>query len=88
MVGIFPDRTALTRLVGAVLAEQHDEWIEARRYLGIDVLARSRKQTPSEEPRDDAVHHLLGLDPPTTGSSCDSLMHSTHSTTDLTHGRQ
>jgi hypothetical protein len=28
--------------VGAVLAEQHDEWAEGRRYLGLDVLARSR----------------------------------------------
>jgi hypothetical protein len=25
-----------------VLAEQHDEWIESRRYLGLDVLNRSR----------------------------------------------
>jgi putative transposase len=30
------------RLVGAVLAEQHDEWIEGRRYFGLDVLSRSR----------------------------------------------
>jgi putative transposase len=29
-------------LVGAVLAEQHDEWTEGRRYLGLDILARSR----------------------------------------------
>ena len=37
------DRTSAIRLIGAVLAEQHDEWIEGRRYLGLDVLTRSQK---------------------------------------------
>ena len=42
MVGIFPDHNSAIRLIGAVLTEQRDDWTEGRRYLGVDVLARSR----------------------------------------------
>ena len=49
VVGIFPNRASVIRLVGMILAEQDDEWQDGRRYFRPETLALIDAASEPEE---------------------------------------
>ena len=47
VVGIFPNAASITRLVGAILLEQNDEWQFQHRYMTLETMAGRIDEQPA-----------------------------------------
>ena len=62
VIRIFPNKNSAWRLVGALLAEKHEEWSTGRRYLTMDEFYEWRKEQskkPTDEPQSESSNRTL-----------------------------
>jgi hypothetical protein len=56
VVGIFPNEASITRLIGAVLLEQNDEWLLQCRYMQIEGMAELTPPLIDADPAKTSTH--------------------------------